>query len=465
MALDGFVGTNENIKRKLARPARSRAAHGVGSGIVPIAVGFGIVLGTGFLLLMTPLASSSGEWTNPNTALFTAVSALCVTGLVLVDTQAHYSWFGELVILLLIQIGGLGYMVGTTVILWALGRRLGLRDQQMLRLYYGAPTMHETFSFTRAVAMFTLRFEAAGAVVLFLAFWYHGVPVEKAWWWGIFHAVSAFNNAGFNVTGYDMAGFAGAPVVLLTIVTLIICGGLGYLPLVNAWTRRSFLKLSLDSKLIFVATAVLLVAGTVFTLVMEWGNENTLGPLRADQKATVALFHSTNTRTAGFSVVDQAELNDGTKVATIGLMFVGGAAGSTAGGLKVGAFTLLLIVMVATIRGQEQVSVFRRKVPEQFVNQATTLALYFVALVFGFSLLLSTTTDADFVNTMFEAVSALCTVGLSAAGTPSFGTGGHYILIVAMLVGRFSPLMIVLYMTKPRRRLDFRHPVDSVRLG
>lgn len=465
MAFDGFVGTDDNIRRKFGTPVRARAAHSVGSGIIPIGLGFGLVLGTGFLLLMTPIASSDGGWTNPNTALFTAVSALCVTGLVLVDTQTHYSWFGEAVILVLIQIGGLGYMVGTTVILWALGRRLGLRDQQMLRLYYGAPTMRETFSFTRAVALFTLRFEAAGAVILFLAFWYHGVPLEKAWWWGVFHSVSAFNNAGFNVTGNDMADFAGAPVVLLTIVALIVAGGIGYLPLVNAWARRSFRKLSLDSKLIILATAVLLVSGTVFTLVMEWGNDGTLGTMSPDEKATVALFHSTNTRTAGYSVVDQAQLHDGTKVATIGLMFVGGAAGSTAGGLKVGAFTLLLVVMVATIRGQEHVSIFRRKVPEQFINQATTLALYFVALVFGFSLLLSTTTDADFVNTMFEAVSALCTVGLSAAGTPSFGTGGHYILMLAMLVGRFSPLMIVLYMTKPRRRLDFRHPVDSVRLG
>ena len=465
MALDGFVGTDDNIRRTMPPAARARAARSVGSGIIPIATGFAIVLGVGFLLLMTPIASTNGEWTNPNTALFTAVSALCVTGLVLVDTQTHYSWFGELVILVLIQIGGLGYMVGTTVILWALGRRLGLRDQQMLRLYYGAPTMRETFSFTRAVALFTLRFEAAGAVILFFAFWYHGVPIEKAWWWGIFHAVSAFNNAGFNITANDMVGFTGAPVVLLTLASLIVVGGLGYLPLVNLWARRSFRKLSLDSKLIILTSAALLVAGLGFTLAMEWGNDETLGPLSPDEKATVALFHSANSRTAGFSAVDQAELHDGTKVATVGLMFVGGGAGSTAGGLKVGAFALLFVVMLATLRGQETVSVFRRRIPELFINQATTLALYFVALVFGFSFLLSTTTDQDFVDVIFEAVSALCTVGLSAAGTPSFGTDGHYVLMLAMLVGRFSPLMIVLYMTKPRRKLAFQHPEDSVRLG
>lgn len=464
MALETFVGTDDNIRRTMAREER-KPVRGVGSGALRIAIGFSVVLAAGFLLLMTPLASAGGEWTDPNTALFTAVSALCVTGLVLVDTQAHYSWFGEAVILALIQIGGLGYMVGTTVILWAVGRRLGLRDQQMLRLYYGAPTFAETVSFTEAVALFSLRFQAAGAVILFVAFWYHGVPLEKAWWWGIFHSVSAFNNAGFNVTGNDMAGFSGAPVVLLTLTALVVAGGLGYLPLMTAWTRRSFRRLTLDSKLIMVASAALLLTGWVFTAAMEWQNDGTLGALPVEDRATVALFHSANTRTAGYSAFDQGELHDGTKVASVGLMFVGGAAGSTAGGLKVGAFVLLMIVMVATIRGRDEVSVFRKRIPEQVIQQATTLALYFVALVFGFSLLLSATTDRDFVDVIFEAVSALGTVGLSAAGTPVFGTDGHYVLMAAMLVGRFSPLMIVLYMTKPRRRPDFRHPVDSVRLG
>ncbi len=464
MTTETFVGTADGIKRSMVN-TRRKPARSVGSGIVQIAIGFGLVLLVGFVLLMTPFAASDGEWNNPNTALFTAVSALCVTGLVLVETQAHYSWFGETVILVMIQIGGLGYMVGTTVILWALGRRLGLRDQHMLRLYYGAPTMRETLSFARSVALFTLRFEAAGAVILTLAFWAHGVPLGDAWWWGIFHAVSAFNNAGFNITGNDMLGFTGAPVVLLTISVLIVMGGLGYLPVVNAWHRKSFRRLSLDSKLIFAGTGILLLAGLAFTAVMEWTNDETLGALPAEDRPLVALFHSTNTRTAGFSAIDQAKLHDGTKVATVGLMFVGGGAGSTAGGLKVGAFTLLLIVMVATIRGQDEVSVFRRRIPEQVVQQATTLALYFVALVFGFSLLLATTTDQDFMNVIFEAMSGLCTVGLSAAGTTSFGTDGHYVLMLAMLVGRFSPLMIVLYMTKPRRKPDFQHPTDSVRLG
>ncbi|HET7738528.1 MAG TPA: potassium transporter TrkG, partial [Tepidiformaceae bacterium] len=270
---------------------------------------------------------------------------------------------------------------------------------------------------------------------------------------------------GFSVTGSDMFEFAGAPFVLLPISALIIIGGLGYLPLLTLRTRRSLHRLPIDSKLIFLTSAILLVAGTLFTAAMEWGNDATLGHLHPLERALAAFFHSTNTRTAGFSAIDLSQLNDGTKVASVGLMFVGGAAGSTAGGLKVGAFALLLAVMIATVRGQEDVSLFRRRVPVEVVQQATTLALYFVGLVFGFSLLLSAVTSHDFIDIIYEVVSALGTVGQSTAGTPSLGVAGHYVLIVAMLVGRFSPLMIVLYMTRPRRRLNVQHPPDSVRLG
>ncbi len=445
--------------------AARRRLRGPGSGISQIIGGFGIVLAAGFVLLMLPVASESGEWAHPKDALFTAVSAICVTGLVVHDTQAHWSAFGEGVILLLIQVGGLGYMLGTTVVLWAFGRQLGLRDRNMLRLYYGAPSMKETLSFARGVGLFTLMFEATGAVILAGAFLADGHDPSEALWWGVFHAVSGFNNAGFNVTGADMVPFSGNPVVLLTLTGLIVAGGLGFLPLATLKSRRSFRRLPLDSKLIFATTGVLLVAGTLFVSLFEWRNAGTLGAIPAQDRPAVALFHSANARTAGFSALDVGALHDESKVSTIGLMFVGGAAGSTAGGLKVGAFAMLFAVMLTTLRGREEVSVFRRQIPNAIVQQATTLALYFVALLFAFSLALTVTSDQTFIDTMFEAMSALGTVGFSAAGTPVFGTDGHIVLIVAMLFGRFSPLMLVLYMSQPRRKLIYHHPADSVRLG
>lgn len=445
--------------------AARRRYRGPGSGISQIIGGFGVVLATGFLLLMLPIASESGDWAHPRDALFTAVSAICVTGLVVYDTQTHWSAFGEGVILLLIQVGGLGYMLGTTVVLWAFGRQLGLRDHNMLRLYYGAPSMKETLSFARGVGLFTLMFEAAGAAILTGAFLVDGHDPGEALWWGVFHAISAFNNAGFNVTGADMVPFSGNPVVLLTLTTLIVAGGLGFLPLATLRARRSFRRLPLDTKLILVTSGALLAAGMLFVSAFEWRNEGTLGGIPVQDRPVVALFHSANARTAGFSAIDVGALGDESKISTIGLMFVGGAAGSTAGGLKVGAFAMLFAVMVTTLRGRDEVSVFRRQIPFAIVQQATTLALYFVALVFGFSVALTLTSSQPFIDTMFEAMSALGTVGFSAAGTPVFGTGGHIVLIVAMLFGRFSPLMLVLYMSQPRRKLTYHYPSDSVRLG
>lgn len=430
-----------------------------------MSAGFGLVLLAGFLLLMLPVSSDGGGWTDAKTALFTAVSAICVTGLVVEDTSGHWSNFGEVVVLLLIQVGGLGYMAGTTMVLWALGRRLGLRDRHMLRLYYGAPTLRETLSFARAVALFSLAFEAVGAVALTASFAADGVPFQRAAWWGVFHSVSAFNNAGFSLTGSDMAAYSGEPWILATISLLVIAGGLGFLPLVTWARRRDFERLPLDHKLVFATSAVMLLLGTLFVGVAEWNNDATLGGMPAEERPMAAFFHSANSRSAGMSTVDIGEMQDETKVSTIGLMFVGGAAGSTAGGLKVGAFSLLLFVMLAALRGQPEVSVFSKRVPVELVQQATTLALYYVGILFAFSLLLTMTTDEPFLELVFEAMSALGTVGFSSVGTAAISDAGHVVLIAAMVVGRFGSLMLVLYMTKPRRRVAFRHPVDSVRLG
>lgn len=437
----------------------------VGSGVAQLALGFGAILLAGTLVLMTPLASEGDGWVHWKDALFTAVSAICVTGLTIVDTPTHWSMLGEVVILVLIQIGGLGYMVGTTVVMWALGRRIGIRDRNMLRLYYGAPSMQETFSFARAVALFTLVAEGIGAIVLWGAFRAEGVAPNQAAWWGLFHSVSAFNNAGFSLTGQDMTPYTDNPVILGTLAILIVMGGLGFLPIINLMKRRSFGRLPLDNKLIFATSGALLVAGMLFTAVVEWNNERTLGGLPAIERPGVALFQSVSARTAGFSAIDMSGLHDQTKLATIGLMFIGTAAGSTGGGLKVGAFSLLFAVMVATIRGQDEVSAFRKRIPQAVIQQATTLALYHVALLFAFGLALTFTTDRPFIDVLFEAQSAISTVGLSTAGTVGFGADGHLVLILAMLAGRFSPVMLVLYMTRQRKRVTYHHPIDSVRLS
>ncbi len=435
------------------------------NGTFQIAFGFGLILVVGTLLLMLPFASETGNSVGLKDAAFTATSAVCVTGLVLADSQAHWSPLGEVVILLLIQVGGLGYMLGTTLVLWVIGRQIGIRDRHMLRLYYGAPTMKETLGFAKGVAMFTFIFEFAGAIILSFAFMADGVPAKSAWWWGLFHAISGFNNAGFSITGHDLTPYIGNELVLATLIVLLVAGGIGFIPIVTLARRRSWGRLPLDSKLIFATSAVLLVAGAVMVTAVEWQNEDTFGGYPAHDRPMLGLFHSANARTTGFTTVDLGAMRDESKVTTMGLMFVGGAAGSTAGGVKVGAFALLLAVMLATIRGQEQVSLFRRQVPNVIVQQATTLALLHVGLVFCFSLALTFTSSQPFIDAVFEAISALGTVGYSTAGTVNFGTAGHIVLILAMLFGRFSALLLVLYMSKPRKKVAFQYAVDSVRLS
>lgn len=449
------------FSRRMAARARLR---GPGSGISQVLMGFGVVLVVGTLLLMLPFASDDGEWVGFRTALFTSTSALCVTGLIVADTDVHWSAFGHTVILVLIQVGGLGYMLGTTVVFWMVGRQLGLRDRNMLRVYYGAPSMKETFGFARGVGLFSLVFEVAGLLVLSVAFMLDGAPLGRAWWWGLFHSISAFNNAGFSVTGADMEPFAENPLVLLSLSVLILAGSIGFIPVVALMTRRSFKRLPLDSKLIYVTSGAVLLVGAVFVGFVEWRNEQTLGAIEPEHRPVVALFHSVN-RTAGFSALDIGAMTDEAKVSTMGLMFVGGAAGSAAGGLKVAAFSLLLAMMVATLRGREEVTAFGRRIPPAIIKQATTLALYYVGMIFVCTVALTVTSEQEFVDVVFEAVSAVGTVGYSAGGTLSFGDSGHAVLIVAMLFGRFSPLLLILYMSQPRRKLRYHHPSDSVRLG
>ena len=446
---------------------RPHPARALGSGTARVVMGFGAILLTGTLLLMLPAASADGESTRAPDALFTAVSAICVTGLVVVETQTHWSFFGEAVIALLIQVGGLGYMVGTSLVLWALGRRLGVRDQHMLRLYYGAPTVSEAVDFAKTVVKYAIGLEIVGAIVLYFCFLFADVPASTSVWWAIFHSLSAFNNAGFAVTGADMVPFAGNAAILLTISFLVIAGGIGSVPLVVLARRRSVRGLPLDTRLILVTTVALLVVGTAYLAVFEWSNMGTFERVSEPKRAVLAFFQATMPRTAGFSAVDVGQMHDESKFLQVGLMFIGGAAGSTAGGIKVGTFSVLFIAIVATVRGRNDIVGFGRRVPAMVIRQALTLSLIMVAATFGLAtfLLIVSNGEHEFIDVLFEAQSALSTVGLSGGITASFGDVGRGALIVGMLVGRFGPLVLVLEMTRTRARRTVHLPEDSIRLG
>lgn len=436
-----------------------------------LVVAFLVLIAAGSLLLMLPVSRQDGTWSDPLTALFTATSAACVTGLVVVDTAETWSGFGQVVLLLLIQAGGFGIMTGSTLLLQVLLRRGSrLRDRVLVSETAGVPELGDVTRVVRRVALFTLTVESVAAVLLALAFWVNGAvgddPLAAAWW-GIFHGVSAFNNAGFDLVGgfESLIPFQDDPLVLGVIGTTIVLGGLGFAIVADGVAVRSWRRFALETRIVLLTTAVLLIGGAVVIGALEWNNPATLGALPMEQRPLNALFESVTLRTAGFTAIGTGGLLEPTLFVVMALMFIGGASGSTAGGIKVNTFSLLLISIMSTARGQSFASAFGRRIGQDLVDRALAVALLSVAAVFTIGFLLTLVTEATFVQVLFEAVSALGTVGASTGITPSLDQAAQLILVVAMFMGRLGPLTLVLAFAARQRTSPFRPALETVRIG
>ncbi len=448
------------------RPKGPPAAAGT------LVAAFVLLIAVGTVLLSLPIAAESGRWTPPLTALFTATSAACVTGLVVVDTATHWSPFGEVVILLLIQAGGFGIMTGSTLLLLVLtGRRTTLRDRIVVQESLGGLQLGGVTGLIRRIAIFTLAIELAGAVVLGIAFTLGpeaGPPGNPlGLWWGLFHSVSAFNNAGFDLVGdfRSLIPFVDDWVVLITIGVLIVIGSLGYAILADASAHRRWSRLALETKLVLLTSAALLVGGTLAIGALEWSNPATLGALPVEQRLLNAGFESITLRTAGFSALGTASFLQPSLFVVMALMFIGGASGSTAGGIKVNTFGLLGGVIVSTIRGQPSAEMFGRRVPHAIVYRALAVALLAIAFVFAVGLALTITSTATFVNALFEAVSAFGTVGASTGITPGLPATSQVVLVIGMFVGRLGPLTLVLALAARARPVPYRPAMETIRIG
>lgn len=458
------------VRRRLmgTRTVSIRATSGArpfGSGAARVLAGFGLITLAAVPILMLPAASEAGRSASLLDALFTAVSAVCVTGLTVADTQTQWSFLGEAVILALVQVGGLGYMAGMGVVLWALGRSLGLRDRNLIRLYYGAPSMREAATFLRVIVIYTLVAEALGALALFGGFTAAGVPPERGAWWAVFHAVSAFNVSGFNVTGADMTPFRDAPAVLAPMILLVLAGSLGAVPVVMGALRLNPRRMPLDAKVVLSAAVCVLVAAAAFIAASEWTNTGTLASVGAGDRPLLAFFQAAMW-TSGFSAVDSGLLHDHTKLFESALMLVGGAAGSPAGGMKLGVLAVVAVAAVAALRGRDDVVLFGRQLPRHVVRQAITIAAAFAACHFLATMLLLAASDGiPFIDVLFEASSALGTVGWSAGATPLLGDAATVIAMLTILVGRFLPIVLVLRMTRRRKPRVGAQLVDGVRFG
>jgi trk/ktr system potassium uptake protein len=438
----------------------------IGVSLLTIVYGFAAIIAAGTVLLILPISSNTGQFTSFITCLFTSTSAVCVTGLVVVDTLDHWSIFGQVVIAFLIQVGGLGFMTGATVFLIAAGRRIGLRGRILVGESVGISQIGGVVRLARNILLFTLISEALGTIIFFSRFsdkyeW----PISI--WKSIFQAVSAFNNAGFDLFGgfQSLTGYYNDYLVLLTTAALIILGGISFVVLNNILHARGLHHSSVDTKLILLITMTLLALGTIVVFASEYNNPQTIGNMPLSIKILNSFFQSVTARTAGFNTISTGSLTIYSLFLIIFLMFIGGASGSTAGGIKVNTFGLIIISVWNTIRGKEHPQAYGREIPLEQIFRAITLLVLSLGLIAIVFFILSITEQFHSINILFETVSAFGTVGLTTGITPDLSIAGKAVIVVLMFIGRLGPLTLTLALSRPQQVSKYRYPRDSVRIG
>ena len=422
------------------RPKKQRSATQI------ILIGFLTIILCGTLLLSLPCSSRSGQFTGIRTALFTSVSATCVTGLVLVDTCTYWNAFGQAVILCMIQIGGLGFMAMTVLLSLLIKRRITPRERLIITQSLGLNSNEGIIHLMKRILIGTFSVELLGAAALSTQI----IPifgVGEGIWRSVFHAVSAFCNGGFDLMGgysgefSSLAAFRDNIVVNITICLLILIGGIGFVvwdDFVNLILHRR--RFSVYSKFVLLLSAFLIVGGTLVILLLEYRNPATIGELPFGKKLCCAFFQAVTTRTAGFSTIDNVLFTDGGKAASMFLMFIGGASGSTAGGVKIATFGLLVYTALTVATGHSEVILFRRKIGHEHILRALSIVIIVLTMIIAVALVITSVDGAPFVDAMYEAMSAGATVGLSCSLTPTLSPLSHCLLILLMFFGRVGIL-------------------------
>lgn len=435
-----------------------------------IAVTFLILILTGAFLLTLPVATRDGQGCDFLRALFTATSATCVTGLTPFDTYTQWSGFGQGVLLCLIEVGGLGFMSMATLFVFLLRKRIGLKQRMVMAQALSLNDMEGVVRLQRTVIFGSLSVEALGAAIL-AAYFTPRFGFGKALWLGVFHSVSAFCNAGFDVFGFLEPGaslmtFQNDPLVLLTLGALVVIGGLGFLVWEELAERKPFGRMSVYTRLVLSTTGALLLAGWVLTCLLEWNNPDTLGNMPVWEKLLNGFFQSVTLRTAGFAAVDQGKLTEGGKAVSMVIMLIGGSSGSTAGGLKTVTFVVLVLFIWARLRGRSTVCAFRRTIPESQVLDAMTIAMAMLILAMFGAVFICATSPVGFTNALYEAISALATVGLTADTTLRLSVPAQWLIILYMYFGRVGILTISLgFLTGDRAAERFRYAQTSLLIG
>jgi trk system potassium uptake protein len=428
-----------------------------------IALSFFIIILVGGILLSLPISSARGTPTNFLDAVFTSNSATCVTGLVTLDTGVHFSLFGKIVLIFLMQIGGLGYMTFSVLFLLILRKKVFVSDKLMVQEALNIYSAKETTGILKKILFIVFALEFTGALILFLR-WLPELGFAQALLYGIFHSVSAFNNAGFALPANfaNLAPYVTDVVINLTITTLIIVGGIGFIVLSDILYGK---RLTLHSKIVLTTTAFLIIAGTLAFMLIEYHNPKTIGSLGFGGKVLASYFQAVTPRTAGFNTVDIGALYPTTLIITMFLMFIGASPGGTGGGVKTTTLAVIAGTIKATLMGLKDTVIFRRRIPHETVRRAFTITTMAVMTVVAAVLLLEHFTDFTLMESAFEVFSAFGTVGLSMNMTPKLPGIGKIIIMTVMFIGRVGPLGMALSLLLQQKEPRIEYPKESISIG
>jgi trk system potassium uptake protein TrkH len=429
-----------------------------------LSLGYLIVILLGAILLTLPIATTDGQGMNFLDSFFTATSATAVTGLIVENTSTFFTMFGQIVILCLIQIGGLGIMSMSTLFALLLGKKITLRERLIIQQDLDQFELSGIIRIVKYVIGVTFIIEGIGAFILFIRFLFD-MPVGKALYFGIFHSISAFNNAGFDIFGNSLENFTGDIVVNLVITSLIILGGIGFAVIAEVYSGKKFKNFSLQTKLVLSVTAILLVVGTIVSFVLEYSNPATIGNLPLGDKIIASYFLAVTPRTAGFNTVPTGALRGSTIFFTIILMFIGASPGSTGGGVKTTTFGALVAVLYSRATGRDDIEIFKRRLGKETIYNALSIVLIALLLVVTVTMVLTITEDGEFLDLFFEAVSAFGTVGLSTGLTGSLSIIGRIVIILTMFAGRVGPLTIALAVGERKDKVNIRYPKEKILVG
>lgn len=435
-----------------------------------LAIGFALIIFIGAVLLTLPISSNSGNFTSIIDCIFTSTSAVCVTGLVTLDTGTYWSYFGKTVILVLIEIGGLGFMSLATLAFLLMGKRITLKQRLVMQEAMNLSSLQGLVKMAKYVLMFTFSVEAIGAVLLSTQF----IPefgIKKGVFYSIFHSVSGFCNAGFDLMGNfsSVTAYANNAVVILTISALVVIGGLGFYVWAEVYNYKGIKRLSLHSKVVISMSVVLIIGGAILMYIFEMKNIYTIQGMSVKGKFLSSLFASISPRTAGFNSIPLDKMTTAGKFLTIILMFIGGSPGSTAGGIKTATAGVLFMTVVSVVKGREDTEVFKKRINKEIVYRAFAITVISFALVITVTMILSITEQPSipFEYFLYEATSAFATVGLTLGLTTKLTVVGKVIIALTMYAGRVGPLTIVLALAKNRNGKSgtIKYPEDKILVG